>query len=109
MKRVDDLVEAISALQRSDLEAWVRDELVTPQQEAGTLLFPDIECARVRLICTLHYELEIDLETLPVVLSLVDQLYDARQHLMSLTAAVVVQDKAIQAKIIAAMELNDRS
>lgn len=39
--RVDDLVEAISAVQRSDLEAWVRDELVTPPQEAGTLLFTD--------------------------------------------------------------------
>ena len=38
MMRVDDLVEAISALQRSDLEAWIREELVAPQQEAGTLL-----------------------------------------------------------------------
>ena len=60
MMRVDDLVEAISALQRSDLEAWIREELVAPRQEAGTLLFTDMECARVRLICTLHYELEID-------------------------------------------------
>ena len=80
MISLDDLVAAISAMQHSDLEAWIRDELVTPRQEAGTLLFPDMECARVRLICTLHYELEIDPETLPVVLSLVDQLYDTRQH-----------------------------
>ena len=62
MMRVDDLVEAISALQRSDLEDWIREELVMPRQEAGTLLFGDMECARVRLICTLHYELEIDAE-----------------------------------------------
>ena len=41
MMRVDDLVAAISSLQRSDLEAWVREELVVPQQEAGTLLFTD--------------------------------------------------------------------
>ena len=93
MMRVDDLVEAISALQRSDLEAWIREELVTPRQEAGTLLFTDMERARVRLICTLHYELEIDAETLPLVLSLVDQLYDTRQRLLSLTAAVAAQDK----------------
>jgi chaperone modulatory protein CbpM len=39
MMRVDDLVEAISALQRSDLEAWIREELVVPRQEAETLLF----------------------------------------------------------------------
>ena len=103
MMRVDDLVAAISALQRSDLEAWIREKLVVPQQEAGTLLFTDMECARVRLICTLRYELEIDADTLPVVLSLVDQLYDTRQRILSLTAAVAAQDKDIQAAIVAAM------
>ena len=30
MMRVEDLVAAISALQRSDLEAWIREELVAP-------------------------------------------------------------------------------
>jgi chaperone modulatory protein CbpM len=103
MMRVDDVVAAISDLQRSDLEGWIREELVVPRQEAGTLLFAEMDCARVRLICTLHYELEIDASTLPVVLSLVDQLYDTRQRLLSLTAAVVTQDKNIQAAIIAAM------
>lgn len=67
-----------------DVAAEIREELVAPRQEAGTLLFTDKEWARVRLICTLHYELEIDAETLPVVLSLVDQLYDTRQRLLSL-------------------------
>ena len=103
MISLDDLVEVISALQRSDLEAWIREELVAPRHEAGTQLFGDMECARVRLICTLRYELEIDAETLPVVLSLVDQLYDTRQRLLSLTAAVAAQDKDVQATIIAAM------
>jgi chaperone modulatory protein CbpM len=68
-----------------------------------------MEFARVRLICTLHYELEIDPETLPVVLSLVDQLYDTRQRLLSLTAAVAAQDQAVQAAILAAMEPNGGS
>ena len=103
MMAVDDLVAAIAALQRSDLETWIRDALVMPRQEAGALLFTDMECARVRLICTLHYELEIDADTLPVVLSLLDQLYDTRQKLLSLTAAVTAQDKDVQAAIIAAM------
>jgi chaperone modulatory protein CbpM len=109
MMQIDDLVEAISALQRSDLEAWIREELVVPRQESGTLLFAEMDCARVRLICTLHYELEIDASTLPVVLSLVDQLYETRQRLLSLTAAVTAQDKGIQAAIIAAMDVNGGS
>jgi|SRR5579862_4976288 len=99
----DDLVAATPILQRSDLETWIREELVVPRQEAGTLLFGDMECARVRLICMLHYDLEIDRDTLPVILSLVDQLYDTRQRLLSLTAAVAAQDKNVQTAIIAAM------
>ena len=103
MMRVEDLVERIADLQRSDLDAWIDDELVAPREEAGTLLFSDMECARVRLICTLRYELEIDADTLPVVVSLIDQLYDTRQRLLSLAAAVTAQDKAVQAAIVAAM------
>ena len=95
-------------LQRSDLEIWIRQELVVPRQEAGTLLFGDMECARVRLICMLHYELEIDVDTLSVILSLVDQLYDTRQRLLSLTAAVAAQEKNVQAAIIAAIKPNAR-
>jgi len=106
MMRIDDLVERIAALQRSDLEAWIGEGLVSPQEEAGTLLFSDMECARIQLICTLRYELEIDTDTLPVVLSLVDQLYDTRQRLLSLTAAVAAQDKAVQAAILTAINLN---
>ena len=108
MMAIDDLVAAISTLQRSDLDHWIRDELVAPQQDTGALVFSDMECARVRLICTLTYELEIDADTLPVVLSLVDQLYDTRQRLLSLTRAVAAQDKAIQAAIIAALSPGGR-
>ena len=100
----DDLVAAMPALQPGDLEAWIREEMVTPREEGGVLLFTDMECARVRLICTLRYELEIDADTLPVVLSLVDQLYDTRQRLLSLAAAVAAQDKDVHAAIIAAMK-----
>jgi chaperone modulatory protein CbpM len=103
MMAIDELVAAISTLRRSDLEHWIRDELVAPQQDTGALVFSDMECARVRLICTLTYELEIDADTLPVVLSLVDQLYDTRQRLLSLTRAVAAQDKTTQEAIISAL------
>jgi chaperone modulatory protein CbpM len=108
MMRVDEIVEAIEALGRSDLDAWISDELISPQEEGGALVFSDMECARIRLICTLRYELEIDAEALPVVLSLVDQLYQTRQRLLSLTAAVTAQDKPVQAAILAAINLGGK-
>lgn len=108
MMRVDEIVEQIEALQRSDLDAWISEELISPQEDAGVLLFSEMECARIRLICTLHYELEIDAETLPVVLSLVDQLYQTRQHLLKLTTAVAAQDEAVQRAILAAIDAGSK-
>jgi chaperone modulatory protein CbpM len=106
MIAIDDLLAIIPSLQRSDLEGWIRDELVTAERDAG-LSFSEMECARIRLICTLTYEFEIDSGALPVVLSLLDQLYDTRRRLMSLTRAVTLQDKSIQAAVVAAMSPDD--
>ena len=106
MTAIDDLLATIPSLQRSDLEGWIRDELVVAERDAG-LSFSDMECARIRLICTLTYELEIDSGALPVVLSLLDQLYDTRRRLLSLTRAVALQDKVIQAAIVAAISPGD--
>jgi chaperone modulatory protein CbpM len=100
MMSIDNLLEAVPALQRGDLEVWISEKLVMPQHEEDKLLFTEMECARVRLICTLYYELEVDAGTLPLVMSLVDQLYDARQRLLSLSAAISTQDRNVQAAII---------
>lgn len=102
MMTADELLGTISTLQRADLERWISEELVAPRQHQAAWLFSDMECARVRLICTLTYELDIDSDTLPIMLSLLDQLYDTRQRLFSLTAAVAAQDETVQAAIIAA-------
>jgi chaperone modulatory protein CbpM len=56
-----------------------------------------MEYARVRPTCMLLYELEISMDTLSVVVLLIDQLYDTRQCPLSLTAAVAAQDKSVQA------------
>ena len=101
MMAIDDLLATLSALQRADLERWIREELVV-EQDGGSLTFSDMECARIRLICTLTYDLDVDDSTLPLVLSLLDQLYDTRQRLFSLTRAIKTQDEAVQLSIAAA-------
>ena len=103
MKRLEEVVEQIEALQRGDLEFWISEELLLPHEDAGAIVFSEMECARIRLICTLHYDLEIASETLPVILSLLDQLYQTRQQLLKLTAAVATQDETIKMAILAAI------
>jgi chaperone modulatory protein CbpM len=103
MIRASELIEAIAALRPDDLDVWVRDALVTPQEASDTLMFSDMQAARVRLICVLRYDLEIDAGALPVVLSLIDQLHEARGRLMALGAAVAAQDDAVREAIIEAI------
>jgi len=103
MIHMDDLLATTEGLHHDDLARWVRDALVTPQEEAGQLLFADPDRARVRLLCTLRYTLEIEDDTLPIVLSLLDQLYATRAQLRTLAAAVAAQDETVQQRIVTAV------
>ena len=106
MMRVGEIIEQIADLQRKDLDAWISESLISPQENAGDLVFSEMEYARIRLICTLHYDLEVNADTLPIVVSLVDQLHQARQRLLKLAAAVATQDQSVQAAILEAIELS---
>lgn len=102
MMNVEDLIDSISELQRSDLERWIEAELVNPHDDGTAVVFTEVECARVRLICTLHYDLEIAADALPLVVSLIDQLYDSRQRFLALAKAVAQQDRPVRKAILQA-------
>jgi chaperone modulatory protein CbpM len=104
MTNLDALIDSIAPLERADLEAWIREALVVPDRDGNTLHFSEMDCARIRLICTLRYELEIGDETLPVVMSLLDQLYEARERLNALTSAVTAQPKEVQEAVMAVVQ-----
>lgn len=94
---IDVVITQVSGLQREDLEHWISNQWVRPEDEGngGDYVFHAIDVARVRLIQELHHDLQINEEALPVVLSLLDQLYDQRRRLRTLTdaiAAVVPED-----------------
>lgn len=109
MMNFDELVAAIDALRRRDLQRWVRESWVSPVRADSTLQFSDRECARVRLICTLRYEYEIEEDTMPVILSLLDQLYETRRRLNALAAAVAGQDSDVRDAILKAATPRDET
>ena len=104
MTRLEDLLLKIAALQRRDIESWMRDGLIKAEKHEGTQVFSDAECARVQLVCTLHYDLDIELNSMQVIMSLIDQLHDTREHLQSLSGAVLAQDKTVQSSILRSIE-----
>jgi chaperone modulatory protein CbpM len=105
--QLDDLVKAIDLLRREDLEAWMEEALVHASGQPDAPVFTEAECARVRMICSLHYDMEIETDALPVVIRLVDQLHETRRQLQALGAAVLEQDETIRSAILSRLKLDE--
>jgi chaperone modulatory protein CbpM len=106
---LDELVEAIDSLRREDLEAWMRASLVHATGRPEAPEFSEAECARVRMICSLHYDMEIDADALPVVVGLVDQLHETRRQLHALSAALLDQDEDIRSLVLTRLQARHTS
>jgi chaperone modulatory protein CbpM len=87
MISIDALIDLCSPLERPVLERWIEDDWVRPDRRDGEYAFRDIDVARVRLILELRDQLEVNEAALPVVLSLLDQLYDLRRQMRTLAEA----------------------
>lgn len=82
------VVVTVAGLDRGEVEGWIAQDLVRPAQQDGDWLFRDIDVARLELIQELRHDLRLEEDALPVVLRLMDQLYDARRRLRRLRDAV---------------------
>ncbi|CCG40478.1 chaperone modulator CbpM [Magnetospirillum molischianum] len=85
---IEVVVGQLSGLTRQDLERWISNQWVRPDIDDGTYVFREIDFARVRLIQELRDELLVNEEALPVVLLLLDQLYDQRRKMRELCDAL---------------------
>ena len=85
---IEILVAQVRGLERADVDRWIAQQWVKSDGQAGQYAFQDIDVARVRLIRELRDELQVNEEALPVVLLLLDQLYDTRRRLHDLSEAL---------------------
>jgi chaperone modulatory protein CbpM len=81
MISIDVLVGETRGLSRQDLDRWIANDWIRPDREMDTYVFQEIDVARVRLIRELRDDLGVNEDALPIVLLLLDQLYDLRRHL----------------------------
>jgi chaperone modulatory protein CbpM len=72
----DELVR-LSGCSHDELTCFVAENWVEPEGDA----FAEVDVARVRLILELRHDLAIDDEAMPLVLSLLDQVYALRRQL----------------------------
>lgn len=86
MITLDILYTRVAGLEPEDLQRWIAEGYVRPEAEADAPVFAEIDVERVRLILELRDRLAVDEEALPVVLSLLDQVYALRRRLRELGA-----------------------
>lgn len=94
-----DLVARHHCLDADALHDWIGAGILMPHRDESGYLFDDVDEARVALICDLHYHMGLGHESLPFILSLVDQLHEARHSLRAMTAAVGEQSDDIRVAI----------
>ncbi len=71
----------------AEIARWVELTWLHPDGSPGGWIFHEVDVARVRLIAELR-ELQMDEDAMPVVLSLLDQLYATRRRMKLLQQAV---------------------
>jgi chaperone modulatory protein CbpM len=79
-----DLAEVcaqVPGLAEEQLLVWLKEEWVRPLRRDGEFTFREVDVARVRLIMDLHREMAVEPPTVPLVLSLLDQLFATRRQL----------------------------
>ncbi|HME25153.1 MAG TPA: hypothetical protein VKI44_28145 [Acetobacteraceae bacterium] len=93
-----------SDLTQVELTTWVERGWVIPDAAGSGLEFREIDLARVRLIHDLRHGMDVGEDVMPLVLSLLDQIYELRSQLKSLLHAVELQPHDVQLAILATME-----
>jgi chaperone modulatory protein CbpM len=81
MITIQTVCASVPGLSEARLRQFLEQDWVRPDQSGAEPIFHDIDVARVRLIVELNTELEVEEPTLPLVLSLLDQLYATRRQL----------------------------
>jgi chaperone modulatory protein CbpM len=102
MKTLSEVVLLIGRIDRVELHRWVEMGWVEPERpsERDEPSFSEVDIARVRLICDLRHDLAVEEETVPLVLSLLDQLYALRRQMRTLSDAVRQQPEDVRNAIL---------
>jgi chaperone modulatory protein CbpM len=78
---LSEVCAQVPGLAEEQLRAWLAEDWVRPLRRDGDFAFRDVDVARIRLILDLHREMDVELPTVPLVLSLLDQLFATRHQL----------------------------
>jgi len=102
--RLDAVVLLFADLNTAELAGWIAQGWVRPEQAGDEPLFQDIDIARVRLVYDLRRAMAITEDAMPLVLSLLDQVYELRGELAAISDALKAQPVDVRDAVLAALE-----
>lgn len=102
-----ELCERTGELTVRRLRLWVRNGWLAPAAGDKGPVFDEVDLARVRLVCQLKSDLNINDDAVPVVLSLIDQLHGVRRELRALAEALECQPAEVRRRILEARRSAD--
>jgi chaperone modulatory protein CbpM len=101
VRTLSEVVTLVGRIDRVELTHWIELGWVAPERPADAEpAFSDLDVARVCLICDLRHDLEVEEETMPLVLSLLDQVYALRRQMNALTDAIRQQPDDVRKAIV---------
>jgi chaperone modulatory protein CbpM len=103
MMRFTAVVALFPDLREAELQGWVERGWVRPEGDQPDWVFQEIDVARVRLIHDFRRGMAVPEETMPLVLSLLDQVYTLRGQMRAIVRAVEGQPEAVREAILAAL------
>lgn len=95
-------VEAISIVARltpARLAMFLDAELVMPVPAQDGRAFDRIDLARLELLCDLADSFDLDADALGVVISLIDQLHEARHRLRAVAEALAAEPEELRSRV----------
>jgi chaperone modulatory protein CbpM len=101
--RITAVTALFPDLPELELTAWVERGWVRPAASDSDWVFEEIDVARVRLIHDLRHAMAVQDEVIPLVLSLLDQIYALRGQMRSVARAVESQPDTVREAILAAL------
>jgi chaperone modulatory protein CbpM len=105
MKTLSEVVRLVGRVDRVELTHWIELGWVTPERrEREEPAFSELDVARVCLICDLLRDLAVEEETMPLVLSLLDQIYTLRRQMNALSGALRQQPEDVRRAILEVLE-----
>ena len=90
MITLETLCVRIGNVPADEVQGWIDSEWLRPEGAPGHYLFREIDEARAILIRELRHDLGVNEEGVPIVLSLLDQLYASRRQMLRLREALSI-------------------